>query len=164
MRNGALKNLRERKRKGFTLVELLIVIIIIGILAGAMLMVAGSGTDKAEATKIVSDLRSLKSAALMAYSDSTPPKWPTTLISLDQYMDRKVSNQKAADGTSNRFAFDQNGRYLGYNLTGSSATIKEKLKGMAKESGLIEGTASSVSSTDPLPEYSNGDGVWMKIY
>ncbi|TDY52063.1 prepilin-type N-terminal cleavage/methylation domain-containing protein [Aminivibrio pyruvatiphilus] len=76
-----------KKRTGFTLVELLIVIIIIGILAGAMLLVAGSGTDKAEATKIVSNLRSMKAAALLYYADNpsetTVPRslsdWPSKL-------------------------------------------------------------------------------------
>ena len=66
--NKAMK--KFRKAKGFTLVELLIVIIIIGILAGMMMLSTGSATDKAEATKIVSDMRNVKSAALMLYADT----------------------------------------------------------------------------------------------
>ena len=82
---------KMRKRSGFTLVELLIVIIIIGILAGAMLLVAGSGTDSAEATKVISDLRSMKSAALLYYADHTSnPAVDTTnkVNLLNEYSDR----------------------------------------------------------------------------
>lgn len=64
----------KRKNKAFTLVELLIVIIIIGILAGMMMLSTGSATDKAEAMKVVNNLRTIKSAVLMYYADNG--KWP----------------------------------------------------------------------------------------
>ena len=148
-----------KKRTGFTLVELLIVIIIIGILAGAMLLVAGSGTDKAEATKIVSNLRSLKAAALMYYADNPN----TTTLSGDQiaalkpYMDREITapagSYKFESGTSRDW-------YVGLVGTADypSAGTKTKLSDVKTETGLLKskGTASS-------DIYDGGQDVYMKV-
>ena len=49
--------------------ELLVVIIIIGILAGIMMLSAQSSMDKAEATKIVNNLRVLKTAAIAQFGE-----------------------------------------------------------------------------------------------
>lgn len=103
---------RKGARRGFTLVELLIVIIIIGILAGAMMLVAGTSRDAAEASKIISDLRSVKAAAVMlltenpnvtSYSwdgsgDKTPTDLPDSLSSdptpLNKYLDKPLITDK----------------------------------------------------------------------
>ena len=94
-----LARVKKKKLCAFTLVELLIVIIIIGVLAGAMLLLLGSGTDKAEATKIVSNLRSMKSGAMMYYADNgagTPP----TLTDIEKYMDAKAGAGYGVDTSS----------------------------------------------------------------
>ena len=83
-----MKNLM-RKSRGFTLVELLIVMIIIGILAGGMMMVMGSSTDKADATKAISDLRTMASATLQYYADARGAAAPT-LADLSQYMNKTL--------------------------------------------------------------------------
>ena len=58
-------NLRNIKHGGFTLVELLIVMIIIGILSSMVLLSVGGATDGAEAIKIINALRNYKSATLL---------------------------------------------------------------------------------------------------
>ena len=83
-----MKKMLKKKSKGFTLVELLIVIIIIGILAGMMMLSTGGATAKAEATKIVSDMRNMKAAAIMYYADNS--KWTETIGDLSKYLDGKV--------------------------------------------------------------------------
>ena len=57
------------KRKGFTLVELLIVIAILGALTSMMSLSGTNATASANATKIVNNLQTLKTAAIMFYND-----------------------------------------------------------------------------------------------
>ena len=86
-------------RRAFTLVELLIVIIIIGILAGAMLLVRQKGQDSADATVIISDLRTMKAAALM-YDADNPKRDLVSLMGtniikeIEKFMDRPVDDTR----------------------------------------------------------------------
>ena len=91
-----MKKWLKKRKSGFTLVELLIVVIIIGILAGALLLVAGSSTDKAAATKIVSDARSIKGGALLYYADMN--EWPSTSADVRDYVDRALDTVYADFG------------------------------------------------------------------
>ena len=153
----------QSRRGGFTLVELLIVIIIIAILAGMMMMTTGSATDRAEATKIINDLRTVKSAAMMYYLDYKV--WPTTgydaqwTKSYEKYLDRSIdfgykhtSNTgwigfARATGDNNSYG---EARYIGFNIKTSgkfSKGVMDKLEQSAKDAGLYGG---------PNTGYTNG--------
>lgn len=61
-------------RRAFTLVELLIVVIIIGILAGLMLVASGPATRSAEDARAVNDIAVIKKAIMVALSETGVPK------------------------------------------------------------------------------------------
>ena len=135
--------------------ELLIVIVIIGILAGSMLLVMGSGADKANATKIVSDMRTLKAAALMYYADNS--EWPVGtegIEDLKEYLDREPDSSKIA-------SYDLVGRETVsadlaikvYNI--AEKGIQDRLAEMAAESGLYK--------SDLDTEYAGGEEAYMIV-
>ena len=155
----------KARKGGFTLVELLIVIMIIAILAGMMLLATGSATDSAEATKIINDLRNLKSAALLYYGDHL--EWSIIFdeASLEYYTDRPV-----VGATPSRFSFvsigaeyaDGQGTIranIGVGLIGGSAGsgVQKKLIAKASDTGLLN------ASTGATSHYTGGTAIWMNM-
>lgn len=65
----------HKRLRGFTLVELMLSIIIIGILAGLLFVTIGQMKAKATSTKIIADLRTMRSALALYYADKGT--WPT---------------------------------------------------------------------------------------
>ena len=153
----------QSRRGGFTLVELLIVIIIIAILAGMMMLTTGSATDRAEATKIINDLRALKAATLMYYVDNNRT-WPAKETddsdgaakirydkSLSKYMDRSLDKRyrgvwlRASDESLTRIYV---GVYVGRfdNTDGFSNGVLKKLEEARYDAGLF-GTTTATNAT-----------------
>jgi len=138
------KFMKKRKARGFTLVELLIVIIIIGILSGALLLVAGAGTDKANATKIVSNLRSMKTAAVMVYADNN--EWPEDVASLEVYLEATLGD--------------------GYGLSGDTHAV---YSGDLASDTAVTGKLADMASDADVPILNSGGGeynsgnVYMRI-
>lgn len=116
-----MKTINEQ-RAAFTLIELLMVIIIIGILAAAMMLIVSSGNEAAEAAKIISDLRSLKSAAMLYYLENpdgpTPQVDPDLKAHMDKPPDIKYSIDEPAKGTI----------FVQCDLSSLSSGIIDKLK------------------------------------
>ena len=161
---------RKGARKGFTLVELLIVIIIIGILAGAMMLVAGTSRDSAEASKIISDLRTMKAAALMLISDNPEfdkADWEALdtgqdkLDQLNNYLDRPIiythtddspfpyifatidlNNTATEEPTNDKVTL----WLLGLDVSGRREGVKGNLKKQAESVGLFAGDGDGIDA------------------
>lgn len=149
---------REMKREGFTLVELLIVIVVIGVLSAMMMLSSTEAVSSAKAADIISDLRNLKTAALAWYADN-----------LD-YVDGKASKTDSPNSFSNladektRISKYMNNEGLGnYTFAGTAAAgpwfvwlqvddekVFSKLKSRAKSTGLYLMSGSDTTKSADL--------------
>lgn len=79
------------RKRGFTLVEILITIVITGILAGTLLLSGGNSIDKASAARVTEDMKTIRTAVQMYMADHGN-RWPDNLEGLRPYLDRDPSS------------------------------------------------------------------------
>ncbi|MDO5116807.1 MAG: type II secretion system protein [Synergistaceae bacterium] len=162
-----------KKNKGFTLVEMLIVLIVVGILAGLIMISSGSASDKAEATKIVSNMKTIRSACLLYYAEHG--KWPDGLGSgsnniagenttantwLKDYVDSSIGSEyclvKPTGGNNEGSIFV---KYIGASKL--SAGVREQLVLMAPRVNLWNSSAWGDSDHQ---YYKGNDTFHLPIY
>ena len=134
---------RLMRHRGFTLVEVLVTIGIIGLLAGTMMLTRYGGESSAEAMSILNDLRVMKAGAILFMAESG------NLVSagnvnyaerLGKYMDhRRVINDPV------RYAFF---------VQDGSSWVGVQLKGRPRVNEILEGKAALHYAT---PLYGTAD-------
>lgn len=140
-----MKNKTNIKREGFTLVELLIVIVVIGILSAMMMLSSTEAVSSARASTIISNLRNLKTATLAYYVDNldkyTSNDNPPASKDVFAYMSNGSQLDSYAGYDVKVNTSNNNAWYVTYNV--SDSRIKEKLQGRSKSVGLTKGAESA---------------------
>ncbi|MBQ7570582.1 MAG: type II secretion system protein [Synergistaceae bacterium] len=145
-------------RKGFSLVELLIVIVIMGILGAGVMLSSSGAVASARALTIINDLRSLKEAALLFYLDN--PDGELNIENIKTYID----NSEKLTGENTPYKVEHNDNtnvyFISYNLEKepNKEEVIKRLASRAKSAGLYSDT------NDTPTVYAEGETVYIKAY
>lgn len=120
-----LKTQFRRSRQGFTLIEVVAVMAIIGVLAVAMIPSIGAAIDKSTDTKIISKLTMVDGAAKV-YKLETG-EYPTTIADLQNGKYLPPGDYKGTDGVDFNIEKDGSANAKGANgILSSKAPEKKK--------------------------------------
>ena len=135
--------MKNTKRSGFTLVELLIVIVVIGVLSAMMMLSSTEAVSSAKAADIISDLRNLKTAALAWYADNleTADGLAKDGLTSKRTDIIKYLGTASADAKYKFYNSTANQWYVGFDAPDTK--VGEKLKARASSVGLLNSQKSN---------------------
>jgi general secretion pathway protein G len=139
---------RRYNQDGFTLIEIMVVILILGLLATIVVQSLRGAADKAKKTKAQADMAELKTALDRYYLDNG--YYPTTDQGLNSLVSPPTSgrtpNNYEAGGYIERLPTDPWGNQYFYQSDGNSYALKSFGKGgteSADTSGVIDASQSN---------------------
>ncbi len=159
-----------KKQKGFTLVEVLIVIAVIGILASMMVISSNESVSTAKASNIITNLRNFSMAAMAYYTDKmdTFGKEPGKTILLSDITPYMHNEGDIPDKDKYKVTNASGTWWVGYYLDDSkdNGRVKDKLAGRAVSANL-KGTNTEIppkKSASGYPQYTaDHTYVWLLI-
>lgn len=117
----------KQTRKGFTLMELLIVIVVIGILAAMMMFSSTEAVSSAKASNIISNLRQLKTATIAWYTENLERVVPTNSSSGSKYKIRIYKNNGThSDVEFSAFIQTNSSEFMKYISNGKSKKLLDR--------------------------------------
>ena len=133
--------MNKMNKKGFTLIEMLVVIAIIAVLVSIIIPTVTSATDKAAAATNAANLRSIKAEAVTAYltNDNSRYTWANGTITPPSTYDA-TNTWKKCDSASKYYTVDSTGLVISID---EHQTILAKYNGLTinEWASIAEGTA-----------------------
>jgi prepilin-type N-terminal cleavage/methylation domain-containing protein len=130
-------------KKGFTLIEMLIVIAIIGILASIVLVGLGPVQRQARDSRRIADLRQIQTLLEICFSRSGSSNYPANIAQ---------ATLSACSGSNSRVPVDPNGSAYGYTPVASSYVLGATLEDSgnpALSNDIDAGSAGGINCADP---------------
>ena len=138
--------MKKMNKKGFTLIEMLVVIAIVAVLVAIVIPTVTSSTNKATAAANAANLRSLKAeittAILSGDVKLTAGGDVTEDPAIDAYLDRVVNSMKDTDGDDSNDEFA-----VTYDASNKSITITWESKTINDFAAMAEGREATTPST-----------------